>query len=170
MPLEWFQESPRRNDTQNSTEQNLVPLPQHLQCPAMPKSIVSVCQETVWVWSTTLNDPLNITEVTTQAFDLLGEQEIIREADQHACSECIQPYKKSSDAVMDDPAAVVGVDEYQAVPPLAEDNRVSPQPQPASPISQGDCDNPLDVDKKNVIMVVLDGVVMGPMVNFLNLS
>jgi len=57
-----------------------------------------------------LNDPLNITEVTTQAFDLLGEQGIIRAADQHACSECTQPYKKTSDAVMNDPAAVVGVD------------------------------------------------------------
>ena len=117
-----------------------------------------------------LNDPLNITEVTTQAFDLLGEQGIIRAADQHACSECSQPYKKASDAVMDDPAAVVGVDENQAVPPLAEDNRVSPQPQPASPISQGNSDNAMDVDRRNVTMVVLDGVVMGPTVNNLNLS
>jgi len=107
-------------------------------------------------------------EVTTQAFDLLGEQGIIRAADQHACSECTQPYKKASDAVMDDPAAVVGVDENQDVPPLAEDNRVSPQPLPASPISQGNSDNAMDVDKRNVTMVVLDGVVMGPTVNYLN--
>jgi hypothetical protein len=39
-----------------------------------------------------LNDPLNITEAITQAFDLLGEDGIIRAADQHACSECTQPY------------------------------------------------------------------------------
>jgi len=69
---------------------------------------------------------------------------------------------------MDDPAAVVGVDENQDVPPLAEDNRVSPQPLPASPISQGNSDNAMDVDKRNVTMVVLDGVVMGPTVNYLN--
>ncbi|EDR13066.1 uncharacterized protein LACBIDRAFT_322487 [Laccaria bicolor S238N-H82] len=114
-----------------------------------------------------LNDPLNITEVTTQAFDLLGEQGIIRAADQHACSECSQPYKKASDAVMNDPAAVVGVDENQAVPPLAEDNRVPPQPHPASPTSQDNSDDDMDVDKRNVTMVVLDGVVMGPTVNHL---
>ena len=30
-----------------------------------------------------LNDPLNITEVTTEAFGLLGEQGIIRAAEQH---------------------------------------------------------------------------------------
>ena len=57
-----------------------------------------------------LNYPLNIKDVTTQAFELLGEQEIIRAADQHACSECIQPYKRTSDAIMNDPAAVIGVD------------------------------------------------------------
>jgi hypothetical protein len=114
-----------------------------------------------------LNDPLNITEVTTQAFDLLGEQGIIRAADQHACSECTQPYKKASDAVMDDPAAVVGVDENQDVPPLAENNRVSPQPHPASPGSRGNSDDDMDVDERNVTMVVLDGVVMGPTVNHL---
>jgi len=115
-----------------------------------------------------LNDPLNITEVTTQAFDLLGEQGIIRAADQHACSECTQPYKESSDAVMDDPAAVVGVDENQNIPPLAENNRVSPQPLTAPPISQDNSDNAMDIDRRNVTMVVLDGVVMGPTVNYLN--
>ena len=64
----------------------------------------------------------------------------------------------------------MGVDENQAVPPLAEDNRVSSQLQPASPISQGNSDNAMDVDKRNLTMVVLDGVVMGPTVNNLNLS
>jgi len=117
-----------------------------------------------------LNDPLNITEVTTQAFDLLGEQGIIRAADQHACGECTQPYKESSDAVMDDPAAVVGVDENQNIPPLAENNRVSPQPLTAPPISQDNSDNAMDIDRRNVTMVVLDGVVMGPTVNHLNFS
>ena len=58
-----------------------------------------------------LNDSLNIMEVTTQAFELLGEQGIIRAADQHVCSECTEPYKKTSDAVLNNPAAVVGVDE-----------------------------------------------------------
>ncbi|KAF8951729.1 hypothetical protein BDZ97DRAFT_1909735 [Flammula alnicola] len=106
-----------------------------------------------------LNDPLNIKEVTTQAFELLGEQGIIRAADHHACSECTQPYKKTSDAVLNDPAAVVGVDENQDVPPLAETAEVMDQP--ASPISVDSSDDAMNVDK-NITMVVLDGVVMGP--------
>jgi hypothetical protein len=77
-----------------------------------------------------LNDPLNITEVTTQAFELLGEKGIIRASDQHACSECSQPYKRTSDAVLNDPAAVVGVDENQNVPQLAGATEVQVQAQP----------------------------------------
>jgi len=113
-----------------------------------------------------LNDPLNITEVTTQAFELLGEKGIIRAADKHACSECSQPYKKTSDAVLNDPAAVIGVDENQIVPPLAAAAEVQAQPQPGSPISDHS-DNAMNIDNKNVTMVVLDGIVMGPTVNFL---
>ena len=116
-----------------------------------------------------LNDPLNIKEVTTQAFELLGEQGIIRAADHHSCSECTQPYKKSSDAVLNDPAAVIGVDENQDVPPLAETGETMDQPHLASPISVDSSDNAMNVDKKNITMIVLDGVVMGPQVNFLNI-
>ena len=115
-----------------------------------------------------LNDPLNITEVTTQAFELLGEQGIIRTADHHACSECTQPYKRTSDAVLNNPAAVVGVDENQNIPPFAGNNEVLAQLHPGSPISRDNSDDDMDIDKKNVTMVVLDGIVMGPTVNSLN--
>jgi hypothetical protein len=107
-----------------------------------------------------LNDPLNITEVTTQAFELLGEKGIIRASDQHACSECSQPYKQTSDAVSNDPTSVIGVDEIQNVPQLAGAAEVQAQPQP---------DNAMNIDNKNVTMVVLDGIVMGPTVIFLNI-
>ena len=110
-----------------------------------------------------LKDPLNITEVTTQAFKLLGEKEIIRASDQHVCNECSQPYKKTSDVVSNDPTAVIGVDEIQNVPQLARAAEVQAQPQPGSSIS----DNAMNIDNKNVTMVVLDGIVMGPTVNFL---
>ena len=116
-----------------------------------------------------LNDPLNITEVTTQAFELLGEKGIIRASDQHACSECSQPYKKTSDAVSNDPTAVIGVDDIQNIPPLAGAAAVQPQPQRGSPISD-DSENAMNVDSKNVTMVVLDGIVMGPTVNFFKQS
>lgn len=113
-----------------------------------------------------LDHPLNIKDVTTQAFELLGEQGIIRAADQHACSECTQPYKRTNDAIMNDPAAVIGVDENRNVPPLAETAEVPDQPQPISPISLNNSDVDMDVDNKTVTMVVLDGIVMGPTVSF----
>jgi hypothetical protein len=53
---------------------------------------------------------VNIKEVTTQAFSILGENGIIRAADEHACDECSQKHKNTSDVVFNDPAAVVGVD------------------------------------------------------------
>jgi hypothetical protein len=111
-----------------------------------------------------LNYPLNIKEVTTQAFELLGEQGIIRAADQHACKECTQPYKRTSDAIMNDPAAVIGVDENRNVPPLARSAEV---PDQSRPISLNNSDNNMDVDNKSVTMVVVDGIVMGPTVSFL---
>ena len=115
-----------------------------------------------------LNDPLNITKVTTQAFELLGEKEIIRASDQYACSECSQPYKKTSDAVSNDPTAVIGVDKIQNVPQLAGAAEVQAQPQPGSSMSDHS-DNAMNVDNKNVTMVVLDGIVIGPTVNFFNI-
>ena len=112
-----------------------------------------------------LNDPLNITEVTTQAIELLGEKGIIWAADQHTCSECSQPYKKTSDAVSNDPTSVIGVNENQNIPPLAGAAEVQAQHQPGSPTSDHS-DNAINIDNKNVTMVVLDGIVMGPTVNF----
>ena len=66
------------------------------------------------------HDPINITEVTTQAFSILGEEGLIRAADKHVCNQCTQIYKSTSDAVFNNPAAVVGVDENHEVPALAE--------------------------------------------------
>ena len=46
-------------NSRNSTEWNPVPLPQHTQCPATPKSIVGVCRRSIWAWSTTPNPTLS---------------------------------------------------------------------------------------------------------------
>jgi hypothetical protein len=71
---------------------------------------------------------------------------------------------------LNDPAAVVGVDKNQNIPQLAgaTEVQVQAQPQPDSPIS-ADFDNAMNVDNKNVTIVVLDGIVMGPMVIFSNI-
>jgi hypothetical protein len=109
------------------------------------------------------DDGLNIKEVTTQAFSLLGENGIIRAADGHACGECTQKRKDTSDVVFNDPAAVVGVDATDdnipamAAPPEAMEVDIPPVTS----------DDEMDVDTApNIKMVVLDGVVMGPQVNY----
>ena len=62
-----------------------------------------------------LQDGLAINDVTKQAFAILGENGIICAADEHACKECTQPYKKTADIITgDNPAALVGVDENRA--------------------------------------------------------
>lgn len=107
-----------------------------------------------------LNDGLNIKEVTTQAFSILGENGIIRAADKHACPECTQPYKARSDVVFNNPAAVVGVDANDnAVPELAVNVEGNNQEIPLN-----DSDNEVIEDKRFITMRVLDGVVMGPQV------
>ncbi|KAG6824604.1 hypothetical protein H0H92_006366, partial [Tricholoma furcatifolium] len=66
-----------------------------------------------------LSDKLSQKEVTKQAFELLGENGIIRSAENHSCPECTQPYKSRADRITgDDPAAVLGVDENRTVPAL----------------------------------------------------
>ncbi|KAF8974787.1 hypothetical protein BDZ97DRAFT_1751506 [Flammula alnicola] len=88
-----------------------------------------------------LNDALNIKEVTSQAFAILGENGIIRAADKHACSE-----------------SIVGVDQNDdAIPGLAADI-----PENDQEIPLPDSDDGIDIDNHWVTMNVLDGVVMGP--------
>jgi hypothetical protein len=108
------------------------------------------------------DDGLNIKEVTTHAYSLLGENGIIRAADQHACAECTQEYKKTSDVVFDDPAAVVGMDATDDnIPAMASNYEV----QVDLPHIPGTVDDKMDGDATlNIKMVVLDGVVMGPQV------
>ncbi|KIM38574.1 hypothetical protein M413DRAFT_45603, partial [Hebeloma cylindrosporum] len=105
------------------------------------------------------DDGLNIKEVTTQAFSLLGEDGIIRASEEHACDECTQKRKDTSDAVFNNPAAVVGVDatddNIPALPGAPEEVEVD-APQVTS-------DHEMDTDDiPNIKMVVLDGIVMGP--------
>jgi hypothetical protein len=110
------------------------------------------------------DDGLNIKEVTTHAYSLLGENGIIRAADQHACTECTQKYKKTSDVVFNDPAAVVGMDATDDnIPAMALNHEEVQFDLPQTPAT---ADNEMDVDDiPNIKMVVLDGVVMGPQVN-----
>ena len=108
------------------------------------------------------DDGLNIKEVTAQAFSLLGENGIIRAADGHACAECTQKRKDTSDVIFDNPAAVVGVDATD------DDAPAMAAPPGAMEVDtpQINSDSEVDVDTIPVVkMVVLNGIVMGPQVN-----
>lgn len=85
-----------------------------------------------------LQDGLAIDEVTKEAFTLLGENGIIRMANDHACGECTQPYKHTVDTIIDGATA-------QSL----EQNAAS-------------SDDDMDIDTGYVKMVVVDGLVMGP--------
>jgi hypothetical protein len=122
-----------------------------------------------------LQDGLSIEEVTKEAFNVLGEDGIIRVADGHECTECTQPYKMAADIITgDDPAALVGVDEQREVPVLVGDGadlavqdatRARLNALNAQPAN----DDNMDIDHGSVTMVVLDGIVMGPQVSISNI-
>ena len=60
-----------------------------------------------------LRDNLAINEITKEAFSILGENGVIRAADQHACSECTHEYigTTSDNTLAAGSDAVAGVDE-----------------------------------------------------------
>jgi hypothetical protein len=125
-----------------------------------------------------LADRLPIDEVTKQAFQVLGEDGIIRSAEGHSCSECTHKHKSEADRIPEvhDPAALVGVDENHIVPALVneDDNNVDvedeertdsgdeamdvdePSGPPSDPVHQ------MVTEYSDVTMVVLDGIVFGP--------
>jgi hypothetical protein len=115
-----------------------------------------------------LQDGLPIEEVTKHAFLALGEEGVIRSAENHFCSECTHDYKKTADRITgDDPAALLGVDENRHVPALiGEDADLAVQDAARARL---DAETAMDIDQSPspseeapVKLVVLDGVVMGP--------
>ena len=110
-----------------------------------------------------LQDGLTIDEVTKEAFNVLGENGIIRAADQHECDECTQPYKSAADIFPGgDPAGIVGVDQNRTLPGVtrAVNEQVA---QSSNQVEHHLADkSDMDVDHAPVKMVVLDGIVMGP--------
>ena len=66
-----------------------------------------------------LKENLNIQEVAAAAFSKLGHAGIIEPGKAHSCSQCSQPHKPHADFMAnEDPAAVTGVDDNNAVPVL----------------------------------------------------
>jgi hypothetical protein len=89
----------------------------------------------------TLRDHLAINEVTKEAYNILGENGLIRAANGHACDECTHKYiRPTNQGVDNDQSATVGMDETDAVTVEAQEVQESTAP---------------------VKMVVVDGIVMG---------
>src|SRR6202790_5260245 len=128
-----------------------------------------------------MENGIPIQEVTKQAFIQLGDNGVIKCAQNHSCSECTHKYKETADRITgDDPAAVLGVDENHQVPALvgegaelaiqdAAQARLNAQ---LSAQARSNADDAMDVDESlqssssseeasPVTLVVMDGVVMG---------
>ncbi len=104
---------------------------------------------------------MDINEVTKEAFNILGENGLIRAADQHSCPQCTQKYKATSDIRNNaDPTAVAGVDNDQVVSPMVNSNPESS----TSNLALGEnVQTDVTEDESAVVkLVVMDGIVMGP--------
>jgi hypothetical protein len=123
----------------------------------------------------TLQDGLDINDVVTEAFSILGENGAIRSANGHECSDCAHIYKATADVIPlagDDPAAVIGIDEHRNVPTLdgpdadlaLRDAARARQHIANRQVVGDDAD---DVNMAPVRMVVVDGIVMGHQVSTL---
>jgi hypothetical protein len=102
-----------------------------------------------------VQDNLGIDEVTKEAFSVLGENGVIRAADQHACSECTHDFieRSSGSTTTANSADVVGIDDTeQSVPQYANSDSSS----------ESTSENNMDVEKAPVKMVVVDGICIGP--------
>ena len=101
---------------------------------------------------------MEIDEVTKEAFDILGENGLIRAADQHSCLQCAQKYKATSDININaDPTAVAGIDNVPVVLPMVNSNAESSTSNVAPRENQQ-----TEVEPALVKLVVMDGIVMGP--------
>ena len=115
-----------------------------------------------------MKDGLSIEGLVKNAYSILGENGVIRSAENHFCSECTHEFKQTADVITeDDPAAVIGIDENHVVPVLTGEDaelavedaaQIKYNAQHAMEIDQ----SPSPVEESPVKLVVLDGVVMGP--------
>ena len=110
-----------------------------------------------------------IAQIVQHAFEILGENGLIRAANGHSCAECVQPYKARADIITgDDPAAVVGVDEHINVPGLeGNDAHLALEDAQAAIDHAAEANQLVTSDAEMetdqcISMVVMDGIVMGP--------
>ena len=131
-----------------------------LSCHHVWQAFVQKSTQTIAA-SAQINLELNDDEVIREAFNILGENGLIRAADQHSCIQCTQKYKATSDINNNtDPASVAGVDENQAVPPIVQTNSEFSS---SKFVQRENLETDIvENEPAPVKMVVLDGIVIGP--------
>lgn len=128
-----------------------------------------------------LAERLTIKEVAEQAFSILGDAGRLEIANDHSCSQCTQPYKAAADFIVnDDPAAVIGADEDNAVPALVGENAAlsaqeTQQERNAARIranalnaDASSDDSAMDIDIADVTMRIINGILVNPTVSRFN--
>jgi len=108
-------------------------------------------------------DKFDIDEVIQEVFKRLGENGILRCAEGHTCNECIWDFKVTADVIdeVEDPAAVVGVDEHQNVPAFAGEEEIDIESRLSDNGMDMDGASPIEVIRAPVQMIVMDGIMMG---------
>jgi hypothetical protein len=92
---------------------------------------------------------LAIDEVTKEAFQTLGNNGVVRAAQEHSCEECTQKYRERAEVILHtDPSALVGMEDTGAE-------------QGANISRVVNTENNNDDTSSYVKMVVVDGIVMG---------
>jgi hypothetical protein len=107
-----------------------------------------------------IRDISSVDEVIQTAFITLGKNGIIQSAENHSCAECSQPYRATSDVILNpnDPSAVLGVDN-PVVAEVAQSSSNNPTIQ--------NSESEMNVEVQNVTMVVVDGIVVGTKVFYI---
>ena len=157
------------------------------ECASINDSFVKISRRQVWqafiqesirmVASETghdlkLTENLNINEVTKEAYSILGNSGIINIGLSHSCAECHQQYRAVADFIRnEDPAALLGADDNGTVPALVGEyaaqsahETVQARQQARLRAQEIEDNSEMDIDFADVNMIVLDGIVMGPMV------
>ena len=131
-----------------------------------------------------MENDIPIAQVTKKAFIQLGDNGVIKCAQNHSCSQCTHEYKETADRITgDDPAAVLGVDENHQVPALVGEGAELAIQDAVQ--ARSNADDAMDIDESSqssssaedvgassqnsssseeaspVTLVVMDGVVMG---------
>jgi len=124
-----------------------------------------------------LPDRLAIDAATKQAFSILGRNGIIQAGYHHSCNECVQPYKETANTLSEPDNSNPQDNNHILILILilipksnSSSNSDSNSDSNSNSNSDSDSDSESNPDNSNhgfVKMIVIDGIMMGPVVGIL---